>query len=448
MEHPDSSGQGVSEGSAAANIPALMVSSGHRRYAYVLLLCVSTLNYFDRQIINILVEPIKLELGLADWQLGLLTGLSFALFYSILGLPIARLADRSNRPIIIGVSLIAWSGFTALCGMAQSFTHLLLARVGVGCGEAGGGPPGQSLISDFTTPQNRASALAFFSLGAPLGAVLGLAVGSVLAETFGWRMAFIIAGVPGILLGFLIIATVKEPRSLQSNLAVRRTSIREAWDELKSKPTFWWICAAGAATSIATYGQGAFWGSYFIRNHGAEITSMGWSMGVLSVVGISLGVTKGVAGIMGVIAGGMITDRLVRKDMRGYCTVPAIALILAAPTFVMVMLAQSFVPAVALLIIPVFFSSLIFGPALAAVQTMVSPSTRATAAAILFFILTLTGLGFGPLLVGGLSDIFASSLGSAEGLRWAMLATAPANLVAGILFWIARRTMIADIPKS
>ncbi len=425
--------------------PAFSTTSGYRRYLFILLLCVSTLNYLDRQVINILVEPIKHELGLADWQLGLLSGLSFALFYSVLGLPIARLADRSNRPVIIGVSLLVWSGFTALCGVAQNFSHLLLARIGVGCGEAGGGPPGQSLISDYTTPQNRASALAFFSLGSPLGALLGLGMGAILADMLGWRMAFFIAGVPGILLGLIIIATIKEPRSTMPVASVQRATVREAWDELKTKRTFWWICAAGAATSIATYGQGAFWGSFFLRVHGPEISAMGWSMGALAVVGLSLGVVKGIVGVVGVLTGGMITDRLVKKDLRGYCTVPAIALMLASPTFVLVMIAPSFASAMSLLVLPVFFSTLIFGPSFAAVQTMVSPGTRATAAAILMFILTLTGLGFGPLLIGGLSDLIGRSLGSAEGLRWALLATAPANFIAGICYWIGRRTLIADL---
>ncbi|WP_326523557.1 spinster family MFS transporter [Sphingomonas sp.] len=426
-------------------LPAHTISPGYRRYLFTLLLCVSTLNYLDRQIINILVEPIRHELQLADWQLGLLTGLSFALFYSVLGLPIARLADRSNRPVIIGVALLVWSGFTVVCGMAQSFVQLLLARIGVGCGEAGGGPPGQSLISDYTTPQNRASALAFYSLGSPIGALLGLGMGAVLADQFGWRVAFYIAGIPGILLGLLMLVTVKEPRNAQPAATRPRATVREAWEELRGKRTFWWICAAGAATSVATYGQGAFWGSFFLRNYGADIEAMGWAMGPLAVVGISLGLVKGLAGIVGAVAGGMITDRLVRRDLRGYCTVPAIALMLASPTFVLVMFAPGFVSGVALLILPVFFSTLIFGPSFAAVQTLVQPQTRATAAAILLFILTLTGLGFGPLLIGGLSDLFGRSMGSGEGLRWAMLMTAPANLVAGLFFWIGRRTLVAEL---
>ncbi|PQM28850.1 MFS transporter [Sphingopyxis lindanitolerans] len=422
------------------------ISPSHRRYILMLLLVVSTLNFLDRQIINILVEPIKQDLHLADWQRGMLTGLSFALFYSVLGLPIARLADRSNRPIIIGVSLLAWSGFTALCGIANSFAHLLLARVGVGCGEAGGGPPSHSLIADFTTPQNRASALAYFSLGSPIGTLLGLGLGAVVADAFGWRMAFFIAAAPGIILAVLLMATVKEPRNLRALEGKPKASIKDAWIELKSKRTFWWICFAGAATSVATYGQGAFWSSFFLRVHGDEISTLSPAgTGPLVLVGVSLGLVKGLSGVAGVITGGLITDRLARRDLRSYCSVPAIALLLASPAFVLVMLAPGFVMAAGLLILPVFLSSLIFGPSFAAVQTLVSPGTRATAAAILLFILTLTGLGLGPLFIGICSDIFSASLGSAEGLRWALLLTAPANLIAGLAFWRARRTIVQEL---
>lgn len=417
----------------------------YRRYLLTLLLIVSTLNFLDRQIINILVEPIKADLQLADWQIGVLTGLSFAIFYSVLGLPIARLADRSNRPMIIGVSLLAWSGFTAICGLAGSFVQLLLARIGVACGEAGGGPPSHSLISDFTTPQNRASALAYYSLGSPIGALLGLGLGAVIADAFGWRIAFFVAAAPGILLAFVLMATVKEPRNARPRAPGPRPTLREAWTELRGKRTFWWICAAAAATSIATYGQGAFWSSFFLRVHGEEIATLTGSVGPLVLVGLTLGLVKGVTGIAGTLSGGLITDRLARKDLRSFCTVPAVALMLASPAFVLVLFAPSFAWAAGLLIVPVFLSTLIFGPSFAAVQTLVSPGTRATAAALLLFILTLAGLGIGPLMIGAFSDLFSASMGSGEGLKWALFMTAPANFLAGLGFWMARRTLLEEL---
>lgn len=435
-------------GDAPPASPAVMTdqpSRSYRRYVLTILMLVSALNFLDRQIINILVEPIKQDLGLADWQLGLLTGLSFALFYSILGLPIARLADRANRPIIIGTSLLVWSSFTALCGMATSFTQLLLARIGVGCGEAGGGPPSHSLISDYTTPQNRASALSFYSLGSPLGALIGLCMGAVVADAVGWRIAFFVAAAPGILLAFVLMLTLKEPRKALPKSKANIVPMREAWKELRANRTFWCICVAGAFTAIATYGQGAFWGSFFLRVHGAEIANWSSSLGPLAIVGIMLGVIQGLVGGLGTLAGGWLTDRIGRHDMRSFCTVPAIALMLAAPSFICVLFAPSFITAALFLTAPVFLSAMILGPSFAAVQTLVSPGTRATAAAILLFILTITGLGGGPLLIGGLSDWFAQSMGSADGLKWAMLMTAPANLIAGIAFWIGRRSILQEL---
>lgn len=430
---------------AGASIAGDQPSRSYRRYVLSILMLVSALNFLDRQIINILVEPIKQDLGLADWQLGLLTGLSFALFYSVLGLPIARLADRANRPVIIGTSLLVWSSFTALCGMATSFTQLLLARIGVGCGEAGGGPPSHSLISDYTTPQNRASALSFYSLGSPLGALIGLCMGALVADALGWRIAFFVAAAPGIVLGIILMFTLKEPRNALPKSKANAVPLRDAWKELRAIRTFWWICIAGAFTAIATYGQGAFWGSFFLRVHGDEIATWSTSLGPLAIVGVTLGLIQGIVGGLGTMAGGWLTDRIGRHDLRSFCTVPAIALILAVPTFVAVLFAPTFLTAALFMIAPVFLSAMILGPSFAAVQTLVSPSTRATAAAILLFILTITGLGGGPLLIGGLSDWFGQSMGAADGLKWAMLMTAPANLIAGIAFWMGRRTILQEL---
>lgn len=417
-------------------------------YVLGIFLAVSTLNYIDRQIVNILAEPIKEDLGLADWQLGALTGLSFAIFYSVLGLPIARLADRFNRPVIIGASLMIWSAFTALCGLATTYTQLLLARIGVGCGEAGGTPPMHSLISDFTTPQNRASALAVVSLGGPLGTLIALASGAWLAQNFGWRTAFLVAAAPGILIAILIILAVKEPRRLRVGASPPTISLREVWQELRGKRTFWWICLAATATAIANYGQATFWGSFFLRVHGAEITELYPEFGQLSVVGLMLGLVQGVAGMLGVYAGGWLTDRFAKRDLRAYCTVPAVALALASPMFVVVLFASAFLIAALALTAPVFLGGIIFGPLYAANQSLVRPETRATASAIQIFIITIIGLGLGPLAIGAFSDLFARSIGMAEGLRWALLLTAPANLISALCFWKARETILFDLHQD
>ena len=420
------------------------VSKRYRAYVFTVLTCVSTLSYLDRQIVNILAEPIKHDLQLADWQLGMITGLSFAIFYCVLGIPIARLADRSHRPRIIAISLATWSAFTLLCGLSQNFFQMLLARVGVGSGEAGGTPPSHSLIADLTTPQNRASALALFSLGFPLGALIGMGAGGMLADAFGWRSAFFIAAAPGLLLALLVALTIKEPRR-DAAVPAPTSTLRESLTELAGKKTFWWITAGGSASGLVIYGQNAFYGSFFLRHHSAEMATWSPTLGALGVLGLLLGVVSGGAGILGMLLGGKITDVAVKRSLRSYCTVPALALTPAAPLFMYVVLAPSAVIAAAVLFVPVLLHAMIFGPSFAAIQTLVRPQTRATAAAVALLVITLVGLGLGPVMVGALSDLFAQKLGSAEGLRWAMAIQTPIIAVAAGCFWMARRTVLQEL---
>ena len=221
------------------------LSTGFRRYALWTLMIIYTLNFLDRQIVNILAEPIKKDLHLADWQLGMMTGLAFALFYTVLGIPIARKAEKSNRPMIIGTALAVWSGFTVLCGFAQNFWQLVLARIGVGVGEAGCTPPAHSLITDYVPKDKRASAIAFYSIGTPLGSLIGMAMGGLIADAYGWRIAFMVAGAPGIFFALLTFFTLPEPRKkLTAVMAAKATAtipLREAMKVLISKKTFWLI---------------------------------------------------------------------------------------------------------------------------------------------------------------------------------------------------------------
>jgi len=220
-----------------------LVSDGYRRYALTLLLVIYTLNFLDRQVVNILAEPIKKDLGLHDWQLGMMTGLAFALFYTVLGLPIARLgiarlAERANRAWIISGAIAAWSGFTLLCGFAQNFPQLILARIGVGVGEAGCTPPAHSLITDYVPRDRRASAIAFYSIGTPLGSLLGMAMGGVVADAWGWRAAFLVAGAPGLLMAALALLTLKEPRKAAIKGAPHAgPGVGEALQEIAGKKT-------------------------------------------------------------------------------------------------------------------------------------------------------------------------------------------------------------------
>lgn len=435
---------------AVAPEPVPLVSDGYRRYALTLLLVIYTLNFLDRQVVNILAEPIKKDLGLHDWQLGMMTGLAFALFYTVLGLPIARLAERANRAWIISGAIAAWSGFTLLCGFAQNFPQLILARIGVGVGEAGCTPPSHSLITDYVPKDKRASAIAFYSIGTPLGSLLGMAMGGVVADAWGWRAAFLVAGAPGVFMALLALFTLKEPRKA----AIRGVphagpGLGEALGEILGKKTFWLMAIGAAIIAFAGYGSAAFIGSFYFRNHAAEAAAaaQGFGLGTAGFLGLALGLIGGVAGILGSFLGGVIGDRLGKKGPQGQMTLPAVAAIIGAPFYIYGMTTPSMTTAMAVLAIPTFLNSMWYGPVYGSVQGLVRPQTRATAAAVILFIINLIGLGFGPLAVGALSDFYADGLhmGEGEGIRWALMTSASSMLVAAVLFWIARRTIKSDM---
>lgn len=439
---------------AAADAPQVrVVSPGYRSYAMGLLLVIYVMNFVDRQVVNILAEPIKRELGLLDWQLGAMSGLAFALFYTVLGLPIARLAERGHRPYIIGAALAVWSGFTALCGLAQNFTQLLLARIGVGVGEAGCTPPAHSLITDYVPKERRASALAFYSMGTPLGSLVGMGLGGVIADAYGWRMAFIVCGIPGIVLAIIAVLTLVEPRIRQTaaELKQRAQAMRDAKPfkaalaTLKRKRTFWLVSFAAAIKAFIGYGQAPFAASFFYRNHSEEIASLATMFGLQSggFLGLALGLMGGIGGAIGAFLGGVIADKYGARDYRAYVSVPAIASLAVIPIYVMAILSPFATFALGSLLIGSVLGTLWYGPVYATAQTIVPPHMRATASAVLLFIINLIGLGLGPLAVGALSDMFAITLGmgEAEGVRWALLVSAFAGLAAAVLFWMARKTI-------
>ena len=275
-------------------------SPKRQRWSLGLLTLVYTLGFLDRQIINILAEPIKEDLGLVDWQLGALTGLAFALFYTIMGLPIARLADRKSRPRIIGASLFVWSGFTALCGQATGFTSLFLMRLGVGIGEAGCSPPATSLIADFAPKAKRASAMAFYALGNPLGSLLGLAFGGIVASQFGWRTAFLAAGLPGIIIAVIVVFGLREPRT-QMAVPPAPPPLKQALQEIVTKRSFWLLGIGASLMAFIGYGKVAFYGSFFLRNHSDQLAdgaaafsnATGMTLPPLGFLGLMLGLLMG-----------------------------------------------------------------------------------------------------------------------------------------------------------
>ncbi|WP_374468945.1 spinster family MFS transporter [Phenylobacterium sp.] len=462
---------------AATTVP---FSRGYTRYAMWLLLGIYVINFLDRQVINILAEPIKEDLKLADWQLGLMSGLAFAVFYTFLGIPLARLAERKNRAIIIGSSVAVWSGFTALCATAGNFTQLVLYRIGVGVGEAGCTPPAHSLIVDYVPKEKRASALAFYSMGTPIGSLLGLIMGGMIADAYGWRTAFLIAGVPGLIFAALAIFTLKEPRRLMAQHAAQVTANMASFGDtvryLAKRNTFWFIAFAAAIKAFIGYGHAPFTASFFLRNHSAEIAQLadfwgnvlGIELGPIGFIGLALGVISGAAGTLGAWLGGVIADKYGKTDLRAYMVTPAIASLITIPVYITAVTIDSAAIALLILAVNAFLGTLWYGPVYGTGQSVVPPHMRATAAALLLFIINLIGLGLGPLAVGVLSDLMANSFlgpdglsvgacktavgaakatcaaGVAEGVRWALIISAGFGLAAFACFWLARRTIRED----
>ena len=441
----------MTEAVATEQPPVRAISPAYRNYAMGVLLLIYIVNFVDRQVVNILAEPIKRELGLLDWQLGAMSGLAFALFYTVLGLPIARLAERGHRPFIIAGALALWSGFTALCGLAQNFAQLLLARVGVGVGEAGCTPPAHSLITDYVPKEQRASALAFYSMGTPIGGLVGMGLGGLIADSHGWRMAFLVCGLPGLVLALLVATTLVEPRvrAVVADVKARAQAMREAkpfadaLTTLRKKRTFWLIAFAAAIKAFIGYGHAPFAASFFYRVHTEEIASLAAMFGLQSggFLGLALGLMAGIGGAIGAFAGGVIADKFGGRDYRAYVSVPAIASLVIIPLYFFALLSSSAVLALSTLFFGSILGTLWYGPVYATAQTIVPPHMRATASAVMLFVINLVGLGLGPLAVGMLSDTLAigAGMGEAEGVRWAMLLSALAGLGAAALFWIARR---------
>jgi len=447
----------MAEASAAMDAglaPAGGVSVGRRRYILTLLMIAYVLSFLDRQVLGILGESIKKDLHLKDADLGILTGPVFVLFYTFLGVPIAWLADRRSRPVIISLSLALWSGFTALSGFAASFVPLALARLGVGFGEAGCNPSSHSLIADISRPDQRASGLAFYSMGVPIGTLLGLAMGGLVADAWGWRAAFLVAAAPGLVLAAIIALTVREPRVAAAPVSLATSILspaKDMWEVIQAvahKPTFWLAAAGAGFSAFVGYGEIYFNSSFFQRCHLPELTHIaaGFRMKPLTFLGLALGVVTGVGGLTGTLVGGAIADRGARGDRRLFASVPAIVALIAIPFIYFVFTTQSTVLALVLLLVPNVAATIWYGAVYSTAQSVVAPRYRATAAALLLLILNLIGLGLGPPALGALSDYLAKhGLGAAEGLRWAMIDSGMVSVVAAALFWLARRTIREDV---
>jgi predicted MFS family arabinose efflux permease len=382
----------------------------YRAYALGLLVTVYVFNFIDRQLLTILAGPIAAELHFSDTELGFLTGPVFALFYTSAGIPIARWADVGVRRSIIALALFVWSGMTALSGLAQSFTQLALARVGVGLGEAGGSPPSHSLISDLFPLERRASALAIYALGVPFGGALGNLLGGRLGEWFGWRKAFLAIGIAGILLALLVRLTLREPP--RAPAPARRDSALEVLRFMAGRRAFVHMASGAALLAFAGYGAGAFTPIFLMRVHHLELGAVANWLGTIGFV----------AGGLGTYLGGVLSDRLARAGPRWYLRVPAFASLLSIFFTSLFYVWPDGRTALVLSIPGSVLGIMYLGPTFAMTQSLVRPDMRALAAAILLFIINAVGLGLGPLFVGWLSDALEPRFG-ADAIRWASLAT-------------------------
>ena len=417
-------------------------STPSKRYRWtvlVMLTLVYTFNFIDRQILVILQEPIKADLGLSDAQLGLLTGFSFALVYVTAGIPIAWLADRSNRRNIVVASLAFWSFMTAISGLVQNFGQLLAARLGVGVGEAGGSPPSHSMISDYFPPSSRGTALSFYSMGIYIGVLFGFAAGGWIAQNFGWRNAFFVIGIPGILYALAVFWVVKEPKRGQFDVGGTppKSSLSETMNCLRGRPTFWWISIGCAFTAFVSYGNGNFMPSFLMRNHGLS----------LAEVGAILGLISGLSGATGTFLGGFLADRLGVRDIRWYVWIPMLGGLTAMIPAYYTLLGENTTLIIAAMIPSQILGALYLGPCIATCHNLVSPGMRAMASAILYFVLNIIGLGLGPLTVGILSDAFAGAYGE-DNLRYAMVITLTISLVGVFFLWMGVRSLKRDLEAN
>ena len=399
-------------------------------YTLVILTIVYSFNFIDRQLLAILQEAIKADLGLSDSQLGLLTGFAFAPFYVIAGIPIARWADRSNRRDIVAISLFLWSFMTAVSGFVQNFLQLLLARIGVGIGEAGGSPPSHSIISDIFGPRERASAIGFYSMGVSIGILFGFLAGGWLNEFFGWRVAFVVVGAPGILLAIFLRITVAEPvRGLNEKRQVSATPVplSEVLALLWNRRSFRHMALGAGLNAFAGYSTSNWTASFMIRSHDMSTGELGtW-----------LALTIGLGGAVGVFCGGLLADRLSARDQRWYTWLPALTGFICVPFMVAVYLAPGAYGALLMGIVPGVLFNVYLGNTIATTHGLVGLRMRALSSAILFLIINTIGLGLGPWIIGMLSDYLQADLGP-ESLRYAMLYVLPA-----IMFWSACHFLMA-----
>jgi len=412
----------------------------NKSYGYFVLGVLTTVysfNFIDRQLLVILQESIKAEMGLSDTQLGLLSGFSFAIFYVSFGIPLAKLADSWIRRDVIVISLTIWSSMTAVSGFAQNFIHLLLARIGVAIGEAGGSPPAHAMVSDIFNQQQRATALAIYSTGINIGILFGFLLGGWINEFYGWRTAFLVVGLPGIALAIFLKLAVAEPTRGMAEEKVDEGSAPKLNETLKllwSRKSFRHLSIACGIHAFVSYGAGNFIPSLFLRLHDIETGELGTWLALSSV-----------AGGIGTFMGGYLSDRLGKQDPRWYQWVPAITTLIYLPFTLFIYLTdQTYLALMTTFITGMLFNAYL-APNLAITHSLVGLRMRAMSSAILFFILNFIGLGFGPMVIGFVSDMINPTYGI-ESIRYALLIVIPISTIwSATHYFIAARHIRSDL---
>ena len=415
---------------------------GYRNFVLGLLTIVYVFNFLDRQVVNILGDAIITDLGLSDTQFGMLSGIAFAAIYATLGMPIARWADAGVRRNVISIAVAVWSVMTVLCGAAQNFLQLFLARAGVGVGEAGGSPPAHSIISDIFPANKRATALSIYSLGIYGGVLVGYVAGGYLASAFNWRVAFVVVGLPGLLLALAVRFLVHEPpRGMaEARADVAPAKFGEVATILWSSVAFRHMSLACALHAFVTYGLGAFIPIFLVRVHAMPIQQ----------IGTLLGLVAGLGGILGTWAGGYLSDKLANRfnDARWHIRVPMISTVAAIPFYLFSFLfVDSGVASILAYFVPAVVAGMYLGPCLALTHGLIGLRMRAMASAIMLFIINLIGLGIGPWATGLLSDFLRPEFGN-QSIRYALVTMVMVNIWCATHYYLATRTLRNDLARA
>lgn len=405
-------------------------------YVLAVLSLVSLLNYYDRNLISMLIEDLKRDLHLSDAQIGVLTGLAFSLVYTVVAIPIARFADSGRRVGVLSLSVLVWSAMTAACGLATNFMTLTLARLGVGIGEAGGAPTTHALVAETFGPKWRGTALSIIGATGGAGTVLALMVGGSLATHYGWRNALMISAVPGLFLTLLLFCTVREPRPAGGAARPPQIGLMEAFTILRRRASFMWLAVGIAVIAVGAYGQQIWTPAYLMRRHGLDAATVGAGLSVVSLPGI----------ILGTLAGGILSDWLSRYDRRWPAWLLMISFGLAAPMQMIFFLTDSYRVALAVTVPITFISVIWVAPAYVLIQNLSGPRLRATGASLLFLVVNL-GLGFGPLIVGALSDALTPAYGN-HALGYALLTICSTYFLGVGIFWKLSRTVTRDLVEA